>query len=109
MTHEEAEILRSDDRRWRLGVIYSCNADPRVIVRNRFPFGWTWNFGHRWVFPAIVAATLFAIGPVYWSANYKSLETWVLWAIFLVCLGILIAIAHYVATGPRKARKTLSP
>ena len=101
MTHEEAEILRADDQHWRFGIIYSCGADPRVVVRNQFLFGWTWNFGHRWALPAILAAALFAIGPVYWFANNKVFETWVLWTIFLVCLGIVIAVAHYVATGPR--------
>ena len=57
-TREEAQNLWSDSRHWALGIIYSCREDPRVIVRNRFVVGWTWNFAHPRVFPTMGAFVL---------------------------------------------------
>ena len=56
------ESMRLDDRHWKLGSIYYCKQDPRVVVRNRFFIGWAWNFGNRFVMPAIcLAITLFGL------------------------------------------------
>ncbi len=63
ITREQAQALWKVSRHWFLGIIYSCREDPRVIVRNRFWVGWTWNFGHPWVFPTMGAFALFALAP----------------------------------------------
>ena len=50
------EAMRLSNKHWKLGVIYYCRQDPRVVVRNRFSIGWAWNFGHRFVLVAILLA-----------------------------------------------------
>jgi hypothetical protein len=101
MTREEAEALRSDDRHWTLGVIYACRADPRVIVRNRFVVGWTWNFGHRWVVPTLLAFVLFALAPAAWLFRSGVRDVQILLPVVAACVLVLVGFAHYVATGPR--------
>ena len=98
---DDAERLRTDDAHWTLGVIYRCSADPRVIVRNRFRFGWTWNFGHRsvwWVLPAYIAAffapVLLTRPPIHASPLMAMVACF---AVFL----LLVYIANWIAEGPR--------
>jgi uncharacterized membrane protein len=56
-------MVRMDDGRgrWVLGFLYVDPDDPRLIVRKRYGFGWTLNFGR----PAawIVLALLLVLGP----------------------------------------------
>jgi hypothetical protein len=101
MTHDEAEALRSRDEHWTLHLIYACHEDPRVIVRSRLPIGWTWNFGHRFVLPTLVAFILIAIGPaaLLWATGVR--DGLILFAVTTVCVLVLAAIAHYIAAGPR--------
>lgn len=62
-TTRRPEELRRDVSNWRWGIFYSCSDDPRVMVRNRWVFGWTWNFGHPRVFRAMAFMVLLATGP----------------------------------------------
>lgn len=101
MTREEAEALRSSDRYWKLGIIYACRADPRIIVRNRFVVGWTWNFGHRWVMPTLLAFVLFALGPAAWLVRGGVRDVQILLAVVTASLVVLVGIAHRIASGPR--------
>jgi len=48
--------LWEDNANWKLGAIYVCKEDPRVVVRKRIwrgggalsgGVGWTFNFAHR--------------------------------------------------------------
>jgi hypothetical protein len=101
MTHDEAEALRNRDEHWTLGIIYACSEDPRVLVRNRFPIGCTWNFGHRFVLPTLLAFIFVAIGPaaLLWMSGVT--DGRILFAVTAVCVLILVGIAYYVAAGPR--------
>jgi hypothetical protein len=101
MTRAEAEALRSSDGNWKLGIIYACRVDPRVIVRNRFVVGWTWNFAHPWVLPTLLGFTLFALGPAAWLLRSGITNVLILLAVVTACVLILVGIAHYVASGPR--------
>jgi len=101
MKREHAEQLRKDDRHWKLGVIYSCKSDPRVIVRNRWLFGWTWNFGNPYVcivLPAFVAAFL---APILFIAPIINARISDLVAMYIVTILIMVGVAHYIAQGPR--------
>ena len=101
MTHDEAEALRNSDEHWTLGIIYACSEDPRVLVRNRFLFGCTWNFGHRFVLPTLFAFIFVAIGPagLLWMSGVA--DGRILFTVALGCVLVLTAIAYYVASGPR--------
>lgn len=101
MTRDEAEALRQDPQHWTLGIIYTCPEDPRVIVRNRFPLGWTWNFGHRWVVPTLLAFILVVVGPVLLLMGGGVTEGRILIAVAAVSVGVLVGIANYIAAGPR--------
>ena len=101
MIREEAEALRNSNQYWTLGVIYACREDPRVIVRNRIPIGWTWNFGHRWVLPTLLLFILIALGPATLLLGSGVTDMRIVFAVAAVCVLVLVAIAHYVAAGPR--------
>ncbi len=101
ITRDEAEVLRADDRHWTLGVLYKCQADPRVIVRHRALPGWTWNFGHPHVIPALLGFVLIALGPAGFLAAQRILEPTVLVPVVTVCVLLLVGIAHNIASGPR--------
>ena len=101
MTRSEAETLRGDIKNWRWGIIYNCPKDPRVIVRNRFVFGWTWNFGHSSVFIWIGLAVIFALGIPYVFAVYGSATVAGLSVVLFTCLLIVITVANYISSGPR--------
>lgn len=101
MTREQAEVLRENDKHWKLGIVYICREDPRFIVRNRWKFGWAWNFG-SWktvlflpIFILIFPAPLFIFSPFHGSVINKMI------AMTAVALLILVIIANYVASGPR--------
>ena len=101
MTREEAERLRSNPGHWSLGVVYHCKEDPRVIVRNRWIFGWTWNFGHPYalvvliLFVAVFLAPILVIAPIFDSSTTE------LAIMYVVVFAALVSIAHYIARGPR--------
>jgi uncharacterized membrane protein len=58
---EELERLWSDDANWS-GWIYFCKKDPRFLVPKRSKWmGWTFNFGHRWGGPALLALIILPI------------------------------------------------
>ena len=94
------ETLRRDHKHWTLGVIYHCKDDPRIIVRNLAPFGWTWNFAHPRVFPAIAAAAAGFLGPA-WLVYRLGVESRLTMAlILLVSLGALVLVASRAARDP---------
>jgi hypothetical protein len=101
MTRDEAEALRNDDQHWTLGIIYTCREDPRVIVRNRILVGCTWNFGHRFVLPTLLAFILVAIGPAALLWMNGVTDPLALFAVTAVCVLILVLIAYHIAAGPR--------
>ena len=101
MTRDEAEALRANAKNWRWGIIYRCTEDSRLIVRNRFVFGWTWNFGHPRVFAWILIAAGFVVGiPVLLAAFLLATFTGLM-LVFIACLLLVMAMANYIASGPR--------
>lgn len=102
MTRTEAEALRNDPQHWRLGVVYRCKRDPRVIVRNLFVFGWTWNFGHKLVAPAILAAVFVFLAPTYLLAATGNLTAVALLIVATLSLTVILMAAHHIASGPRE-------
>lgn len=79
------ELMRTDPANWKLGIVYRCIDDPRIIVRNLLAFGWTWNFGHPKVYLAITIAIIAFLAPPYlaWQMGVRS----------VVVIGIIIALA----------------
>lgn len=75
------EEMRTNPANWKLGFIYVCRDDPRIVVRQRTLFGWTWNFGNSWAFPTIILAALTAVGPLllgWWMGVRSELELFLL-------------------------------
>lgn len=107
MNHQQAEALRSNANYWYLGVIYFCREDPRPIVRNRIGLGWTWNFGSPLALPLLVVAVLLFLLPLllfapgFIQAGQNFISATELIAIYGVLMTILIAVSHYIASGPR--------
>ena len=100
MTREQGQALWRDSRSWVLGIIYFCREDPRVIVRNRYLVGWTWNFGHPWVFPTMAAFALFALAPGAALFALGMLNVPLLIGVTVAAITVLIAIARGIESGP---------
>ncbi len=99
MTREDAEHLRSDDSHWSFGIVYHCREDPRIVVRNRWILGWTWNFSNPAVFPAILGAILLVLGPsLFLAARGGPAAGFVAAG---VAVGVIVLLAHRNAIGPR--------
>jgi uncharacterized membrane protein len=55
MTPADLARYHSDPANWRLGIFYSCRADPRILVPKRIlGLGWTLNFGRPMAVPFIL-------------------------------------------------------
>jgi len=82
------EAMRTDPENWKLGIVYYCTDDPRIIVRNLLPIGWTWNFGHPKVYMAIlIAIVAFLVPPfIAWQMGARS-------ALVIGCIIVLTLIA----------------
>jgi len=94
------QSMHDDPSNWTLGTIYHCKDDPRVIVRNRLPFGWTWNFGHPRVWPALLLTVFGFFTPVVLARQVGVLSPFVLGAILLATLGVIVWIASRIARDP---------
>lgn len=94
------EDMRKDPANWTLGILYRCSDDPRVVVRNLLPFGWTWNFGHRKVYIAILSAIVAFLGPPYlaWQMGARSGLT--IGIITVLALVSIVFIASRLARDP---------
>ena len=61
MTENDINELWKNPRNWRVGFVYYCKDDPRVIVPKRIKImGWTLNFANLWAIkdgPNFEAAT----------------------------------------------------
>lgn len=101
MNREQVEKLRLDKRNWKLGVIYSCKDDPRVIVRNLWIFGWAWNFGNSLVFIVLPLFVAIFLAPILLFAIVFNASVFVLMTVSSITLLILVALANYIAQGPR--------
>ena len=99
-TREEAQAFWDDSRHWALGIIYSCRKDPRVIVRNRFALGWTWNLAHPRVFPTIAAFVLFTFAPGATLFALGIFDVPLLIGATIAAAAVLVVIAHRIASGP---------
>ena len=94
------ERMRTDPANWWLGTIYRCKEDPRIVVRNLLPFGWTWNFAHGRVYLGIGAAiTAFLVPPgLAWLAGLRS--TIALAAIAALALFAIVLVVSRMARDP---------
>ncbi|MDH3534295.1 MAG: hypothetical protein OER87_00925 [Gammaproteobacteria bacterium] len=94
------EAMRTDRSNWKLGLVYHCAADPRIVVRQLLPVGWTWNFGHRLVYPAILIAvfSFLALPVVAWWYGVRS--TLALGLVILATLVSIMIVAHRMAQDP---------
>ena len=92
------EELRRDAGNWRWGILYSCADDPRVIVRNRFVFGWTWNFGHPRVVPTMAFVMLLAVGPTL-GAVALGAPWYAVAGAMIASTIVVLRIAHGIASG----------
>lgn len=94
------EKMRTDSANWKLGIVYYCKDDPRIIVRNLLLFGWTWNFGHAGVYFGILAAIAAFLAPPYlaWQMGLRS--ALVIGIIVALTLVALVSIASRLAMDP---------
>lgn len=94
------ENMRTDPANWKLGIVYCCPRDPRIIVRQRLPVGWTWNFGHAKVYSAILIAVVMFLAPaaLAWWQGVRS--TLALGLITLTALVVIMLLAARMSRDP---------
>jgi hypothetical protein len=69
MTPEEIEACWKDPRNRKWGILYFCNADPRVIVPKRLKWmGWTVNAAHPSAIPITLLLLAILAVPI-WIVN----------------------------------------
>ncbi|SRR5260221_14757241 len=74
---------------WKLGFIYFCKDDPRIIVPKRIRgFGWTLNFGRPLAIPLVLLVLGIAAAPVASFCEHKY-DTLIFFVKLLVILGIV--------------------
>ncbi len=93
--------MRTDPASWKLGIVYCCAQDPRIFIRQRLPVGWTWNFTHARVIPAILIAVFMLLSPaaVVWWLGIRS--TLVLDLVTLLALVVIMIVASRLAKDPQ--------
>ncbi len=76
---------------WKLGFIYFCPTDPRVIVPKGLRLGWTLNFARPLAFPALAGMVAFLLGPFYLcgllNADLHGYD-WLLFVVLVVALSV---------------------
>ena len=94
------ERMRTDPANWKLGIVYYCRDDPRIIVRNLLPFGWTWNFGHQKVYIALSIAIAAFLAPPFlaWQMGVRSALS--LGIVLVTALVAIVFIASRLARDP---------
>jgi len=104
MRKPDFEEMRKNSDNWKLGIVYFCSDDPRVIVRQRLPLGWTWNFANRWALPGIFAAFLVFAGPAVlaWYMGIRSAT--VFGSLFIAGLCLVMLVAHKLSRDPSESR-----
>lgn len=100
MEQSTYEAMRMNPANWKLSIVYYCPDDPRVVVRQRFPFGWTWNFGHPLVLPAILLAVVVFLAPpiIAWWLGIQSQV--LLWLLLGAGLCAVLVGAHRLSRDP---------
>ena len=94
------ETMRTDPANWKLGIVYYCNDDPRIIVRNLLPFGWTWNFAHKKVYFAILAAIALLLVPSFLAWHMGVRSTLAIGIIIIVAFIAVVLVASRLARDP---------
>ena len=94
------EAMRTDPANWKMGFVYYCAQDSRIVVRQRLPVGWTWNFGHPKVYLAILIAVLVFLSPpvLAWWLGIRS--TLALGLITLMAFFVIVIVASRMSRDP---------
>jgi Family of unknown function (DUF5808) len=95
-----AEENRKDPANWKLGVIYYCEDDPRVIVSKRFRWsGYTVNFAHSHALLVLLAMIAAILAPfsLAWLLEPPILFV-AIGVTFAAVMTVLIVICHREAS-----------
>ena len=92
--------MHKNPSHWKFGIIYCCADDPRVIVRQLLPIGWTWNFGHPLVFPVILLTVLFFLTPISLAYFIGIRSKLIFFVIIAISLVLVILMANRLAKDP---------
>ena len=92
--------MRRDRANWKFGTIYCCRDDPRLIVRNLLPFGWTWNFCHPKVYVGILVAIIAFLTPPYLAWQLGVSSRIIIGVVALLALLSVVFVASQLAKDP---------
>ena len=88
-----------DSKNWKLGFIYFCKEDPRVLVPKRIRgLGWTLNFARPMAVPFLIfLVALAVVVPEFLRVHGTSREHWV-GAVLLATLATIALCYHLSKT-----------
>lgn len=103
-TSLQLDFLWANPKYWKLGFLYFCPDDPRVIVSKKARFGWTLNFARLLAYPALSGMVLFLFGPFYLLGMWNiDLHGWD-WLIFAVLVVLLCTFCTWASSSRRYDR-----
>lgn len=94
------EAMRTNPANWTMRIVYCCHDDPRIVVRNLWSLGWTWNFGHAKVYMAIALAIVVFLAPPYLAWQFGVRSGVVIVIIIAVTLTTIVLVANRLALDP---------
>jgi uncharacterized membrane protein len=106
MTENEINELWKNPRNWRVGFVYYCKEDPRVIVPKRIKImGWTLNFANLWAIPTLILMIVGVLAPFKILALFAPPEKslWLLITILFVLIGLCLFC--FIMASPRRYAK----
>lgn len=94
------EAMRINPANWKFGIVYYCSEDPRIIVRQLLPVGWTWNFAHPKAYLAILTAVFVFLAPATaaWLQGVRSV--FILGIVTLLALVVIMFVANRMSREP---------
>ena len=85
---------------WKLGVVYFCPEDPRMIVRTLLPVGWAWNFANPKVIVVLPLVVFVFLLPPYIAYRLGVTSNIGIASVLLVCLSAIVAWADHCSKDP---------
>jgi hypothetical protein len=96
-TKEYLKRLWSDQSNWRMGIVYWCPEDPRIIVPKQGKWtGYTMNFSHRKAYWALLAIAVALLAPLFAPLVFGyATGTKVLVISFVLILAAVICVCYW--------------
>jgi hypothetical protein len=110
MTENEINELWKDPTNWRVGFVYYCKDDPRVIVPKRLKItGWTLNLAYPWAIPTLILMIVGVLAPFKILALFAPPRNSPWWLITILFVLIGLFSFCFIMASPKRYAKRIFP